>query len=114
MKTILKITFISLAVLAFNSVSAQNALTKRNIKKAESTSVKSHASSVDTKAASGVITNTAVERQEQNSMSTQVAPAQAKSVSGTQAKSPAQMANKPLQKKTVVQQKAIVEPKSVK
>ncbi len=114
MKTIVKITFFCLAALAFNSVSAQNALTKRNIKKAESTSVKSHASSVDTKAASGVTTNTAVERQEQNSTSIQIAPAQVKSVSATQTKSPAQMANKPLQKKSVVQQKAVSEPKNLK
>jgi uncharacterized sporulation protein YeaH/YhbH (DUF444 family) len=113
MKTILKITFISLAVIAFNSVSAQNALTKRNIKKAETTSVKSHALSVDTKEASGVTTNTAVERQAQNSISTHVAPTQAKSVSVTQAKTPAKMASKPLQKKTVVQHKAVAEPKSV-
>lgn len=114
MKTIVKITFVCLAALAFNSVSAQNALTKRNIKKAESTSVKSNATSVDTNAGSGVITNTAVERQEQNSNAIQVAPAQVKSVSATQTKSPAQMSNKPLQKKSVVQQKAVAEPKSVK
>lgn len=114
MKTIVKITFVCLAALTFNSVSAQNALTKRNIKKAESTSVKSHASSVDSKATSGVITNTAVERQEQNSTLIQVAPAQVKSASATQTKSPAQMANKPLQKKSVVQQKAVTAPESVK
>jgi hypothetical protein len=113
MNTILKITIVCFAALAFNnSVSAQNALTKRNIKKAESTSVKSNASSVQTTAVGE--TNTAVQRQEQKSSTIQTQPATVKQVNSTQTKTPAQMSSKPLQKKTVIQQKAATEPKSVK
>ncbi len=114
MKTIVKISFVCLAALAFSSVSAQNALSKRNIKKAESTSVKSNASSVDAKVTSGIISTTPVEREEKNSTFTQVAPAQVKSGSSTQSKSPAQMSNKPLQKKSVVQRKVVSADESVK
>lgn len=106
MKTIIKITFVCIAALVFNTVTAQNALEKRTIKKAEVTST--------TAVKAQPVINDASQRQEQTNTAIQPQPAAVKQDAAKQVKTPAQMAGKPLQKKTVGQPKEAVEQKSVK
>ncbi|MCG3168064.1 MAG: hypothetical protein POELPBGB_03864 [Bacteroidia bacterium] len=94
MNSILKITLVGFAALALNTATAQNALQKKDIKKAEATtSVKQGT----------VITQTAERTEQSNSTMVQTHPAQVKQLEATTPKTPAQMANRPLQKKTAVQ-----------
>lgn len=105
MKTIIKITFVCIAALAFNNATAQNALEKRTIKKAETTPA--------TAVKAQPVLHDASQKQAQPNTVIQAQPATVKQ-SGTQVKTPAQRSGKPLQKKTVGQQKAVGEQKSVK
>lgn len=94
MNTILKITLVSFAVLAFNSAFAQGALEKKSIKKAQAKEVRS--SSLEKKTSGGTIS---AERQQQGLGTTQ--PSSVRQAQPAQVKTPAQRAKKPLKKQTV-------------
>lgn len=112
MKTIFKITFICISAFVFNNVNAQNALESRKIQKVEATSaVKAKPVTLEKENAVGIKSNQTQERQEVNP---QISTArQVGGETGT-AKTPAQMANKPLKKQIVYRDKEAVKKEEVK
>ena len=105
MKTIIKITFACVAALALNTANAQNALEKRKVQKVQSTtSVKAQPVSVTTN-----------QRQEQTIERTGTPSAGTlKQTSAGTPKTPAQMSNKPLVKRSASQKRVVTDTNSVK
>lgn len=115
MKTILRLTFLSVAVLAVNVAFSQNALEKKNIKKAEpATSVKTQSRAAEKKAGKAVNVSATPELKEANTLDQQQNQPTLKQTNPASVKTPAQMAGKPLKKQIIYKEKEAAEPKGLK